>query len=165
MEAGQLERGRSMDVQRLGKRIEDLRQARDWGQQELSHASRVPVPTIYRIEKGTIPNPGIDKVVAIARALDVSVSELLGETPQEDQTARTVYRLVLSLEVVDQLGFIAALARCTADQMRAVQAIVDAFHNHGMVKNGIRVSRMRYAREEVEPDPAPKAHEIDLNHN
>lgn len=116
-----------MDLSQLGKRIQDLRQARNWGTHELSMASGVPVPTIHRIENGTIKNPGIDKVVAIARALSVTVSDLLGEAPTDDAEAREVLRLVTQIKHDNQVGFIANLALATRDQIAALDSVLQTY--------------------------------------
>ncbi len=116
-----------------------MRQARDWGQHDLSMASGVPVPTLYRIEKGDIENPGIDKVVAIAKALGVTTSDLLGELPQEDAQAREIVRVVRSWKHDNQLGLAKLLAQAEPGMLIAVENILYiAMHERrGTTPNGL----------------------------
>lgn len=62
----------------VGKRIQDLRQARDMSQHDLSVASGVDKVKIWRIESGETQSPSIDNIIAIARGLRVSVNEITG---------------------------------------------------------------------------------------
>lgn len=134
----------------VGKRIQDLRQARDWGTHELSMASRVPVPTIHRIENGTIKNPGIDKVIAIARALDVTVSELLGEAPPDTTQARDIERTVMGLRVPNPRAFLAKLAGALENELRLVELMLDGFVENRQGGSGNHNSGGSFIKERIE---------------
>jgi transcriptional regulator with XRE-family HTH domain len=70
---------------KVGKRIEDLRQARDMSQHDLSVASGVDKVTLWRIESGETQNPSIEKIVALAKGLRVPVSEIT-DVEDSDET-------------------------------------------------------------------------------
>ncbi len=59
----------------LGAKIRAEREARDWRIEDLASASKCSFRTIYRIEKGEPVR--LDTVAKIARALGVTLSELL----------------------------------------------------------------------------------------
>lgn len=60
-----------------GARERLKRAVRDFGtQQQLSTASRVPIPTIQKILAGT-GDPGISRILALANALGLSLDEIL----------------------------------------------------------------------------------------
>lgn len=64
----------------IGQRVVKLREARDWGQPELSKASGISIKTISRIENGHVEGRR-DTLRAIAKALEVSRGELEGTPP------------------------------------------------------------------------------------
>jgi transcriptional regulator with XRE-family HTH domain len=64
-----------MKVTRLGVRIKQLREAKDWSQNELSRKAKVDQGLISRLEDG-VGNPGLKTLAAIAKALRVTISEL-----------------------------------------------------------------------------------------
>lgn len=65
---------------RIGQRVIELREARDWGQPELSQASGVSIKTISRIENGHVEGRR-DTLRSIAEALGVTRAELEGFPP------------------------------------------------------------------------------------
>lgn len=74
-----------MQPQGFGARVKDLRQEKGWPQPRLADAVRalgVPVAEgeISRIETGAIKNPGLAKLVGLAKALGTSTDYLLGLT-------------------------------------------------------------------------------------
>jgi transcriptional regulator with XRE-family HTH domain len=64
-----------MKITRLGVRIKQLREAKDWSQNELSRRAKVDQGLISRLEDG-VGNPGLNTLGAIAKALRVTISEL-----------------------------------------------------------------------------------------
>ncbi len=69
-----------------GRKIRELRHAKDWSQLDLANAANIDQATVSRIEAET-KVPRTDTLVAIATALGVSPDVLLGTTtivyPQE----------------------------------------------------------------------------------
>jgi transcriptional regulator with XRE-family HTH domain len=63
----------------LKDRIRELRQARGWNQTDLAARAGLRQGTIANLETGARDNPTQDTLDKLARALDVPVSELLGE--------------------------------------------------------------------------------------
>lgn len=53
----------------------------EWDQSDLARAAKLDQGTISKILNGRTANPGIDALQKIARALDLTVSELIGEVP------------------------------------------------------------------------------------
>lgn len=60
--------------------IKAKRLAKGWTQTELALKSGVPQPTISQIEKGTRKYPTHKNIKRIAKALEVGIEELDGET-------------------------------------------------------------------------------------
>lgn len=66
----------------LGPNVARLRKERGWSQEDLAHESGVmPFTAISKIERG-IRNPTVTTTERLARALGVSIGELLGERPR-----------------------------------------------------------------------------------
>jgi transcriptional regulator with XRE-family HTH domain len=63
----------------IGKRIRALREERGLTQREVARRARLTPSGVGFIEHGQTRNPSAETVVAIARALGVSVAELLRE--------------------------------------------------------------------------------------
>lgn len=61
--------------ERLGKRIRHLRRAKGMTQEELAFESKIDYSYVNEIEAGK-RNPSVERVHAIAKALDVSIKEL-----------------------------------------------------------------------------------------
>lgn len=60
---------------KVGKRIRQLRQERDWSQTELGFQSELDKSVIQRIERGS-DNSTLKTLLKIANALDVEFKEL-----------------------------------------------------------------------------------------
>lgn len=60
----------------FGQRIKQLRTDRGWSQAGLSHIAEIDPGYVGKIERGET-NPGLTYMVAIARAFDMPVWELL----------------------------------------------------------------------------------------
>lgn len=59
----------------LGKRITQLREARDWSQAELARRVGVERTTLLRWEKGTLPPLG--RLIDLSRVLETTLDELI----------------------------------------------------------------------------------------
>ncbi|KUK98739.1 MAG: transcriptional regulator, XRE family [Parcubacteria bacterium 32_520] len=62
---------------KISKNIKKLRQAKGLSQDRLSKAADVSYNSIIKLETGGITNPTIETLQKIAKALDVSVDDLL----------------------------------------------------------------------------------------
>lgn len=60
------------------KNLVKLRKERDWSQEKLAVESGISYNTIIKIERSGIKNPKIETVIKLARALGVSIDELVG---------------------------------------------------------------------------------------
>lgn len=54
--------------------VKDARLSRKLSQQELSEQTRIPRPWISQLEQGRIQNPGLDRCLALCKALEISMS-------------------------------------------------------------------------------------------
>lgn len=66
-----------MKIERIGQVIRRFREAKDWTLEDLARAADIPVSTITKIEHGDIKNPSIEKIAKIAKALGVTVDNLI----------------------------------------------------------------------------------------
>lgn len=82
----------------FGVRIAQLRQDKNWSQEELGFESGMARNTIQRIEDGAIPK--VDKVVPLCSALEVTPNELFGY--EEDLTFGLDPMLAASLREIAQ---------------------------------------------------------------
>lgn len=64
-------------TKRLKVRLQRLRAAKGWTQIDLAKKARVTQPLISQLEAGTKPTPSVVHIMRIARALGVTVEELL----------------------------------------------------------------------------------------
>ena len=62
---------------KISKNIKKLRQAKGLSQDRLSKLADVSYNSIIKLETGGITNPTIDTLSKIAKALDVSVDDLI----------------------------------------------------------------------------------------
>ena len=61
----------------IGKNIKKFRQDKGLSQDRLSKLADLSLNTVVKIELGESPNPTIETIQRIAKALDVSVDDLL----------------------------------------------------------------------------------------
>ena len=61
----------------IGKNIKQLRQEKGLSQDRLSKLADLSLNTVVKIELDESPNPTIETIQKIAKALDVSVDDLL----------------------------------------------------------------------------------------
>ena len=64
-----------------GRKIRELRHAKNWSQHDLANAANIDQATVSRIESET-KVPRTDTLIAIATALGVSPEVLLGASPE-----------------------------------------------------------------------------------
>ena len=62
---------------KLGKKIKKLRNDLGLSQDELARKADVPYTTLTKIETGVIKKPSVYVVAKIAKALNISIEELL----------------------------------------------------------------------------------------
>ncbi|MDD5773240.1 MAG: helix-turn-helix transcriptional regulator [bacterium] len=59
------------------KNLTKIRKEKGWSQEKLAVESGISYNTIIKIERGGIKNPRIDTVIKIAKALGISIDELV----------------------------------------------------------------------------------------
>lgn len=62
---------------KIGKNIKKLRQEKGISQDRLSKLADLSLNTVVTVESGLNPNPTIETLTRIARALDVGVDDLI----------------------------------------------------------------------------------------
>jgi transcriptional regulator with XRE-family HTH domain len=66
-----------MSPRRLGLSIRRLREAKGWDQKELARRAAISQPYLSQLETGSRPDPAISVVRKVAKALGVSLDELV----------------------------------------------------------------------------------------
>lgn len=61
----------------LGKKIKELRLKKGFSQDELARKADVPYTTLTKIEVGVIKKPSVFVVAKIAKALNISLDQLI----------------------------------------------------------------------------------------
>jgi len=69
----------SKDLPIIAKKIKKYRNALGISQDKLSKLADITFHTIAKIESGSTSNPGIETVIKIAKALNVSLDDLIKE--------------------------------------------------------------------------------------
>src|SRR4051812_10057612 len=85
----------------LKDRLKELREAKGWTQGQLSTYSGVERPLISKIETGLTKNPGADKLMKLAKALDVSVDSLIDAKREPAEAELDDLVIYLSASKVD----------------------------------------------------------------
>lgn len=67
----------SREISQIGKNIKKLRKQKGLSQDRLSKLADISYNTVIKLESGGIINPSIDTLQKLAKALDVSVDNLL----------------------------------------------------------------------------------------
>ena len=67
----------STQVNKLGKKIQKLRKELGLSQDEFARKADIPYTTLTKIETGVIKKPSVFVVAKVAKALDISVDDLL----------------------------------------------------------------------------------------
>ena len=60
------------------KNLAKIRKAKGWSQEKLAVEAGVSYNTIIKIERGGIKNPKIETVIKMAKALGISLDEIVG---------------------------------------------------------------------------------------
>ena len=90
----------------LAMRLQNLRTAKQQSLQEVADAIGASKAYIWELEKGTAKNPSIELVRKLADYFEVSISRLVGESPDEDgddEDLLVIYRQLKSLDLRDRL--------------------------------------------------------------
>ncbi|USI77706.1 helix-turn-helix domain-containing protein [Sphingopyxis sp. USTB-05] len=90
----------------LAMRLQNLRTAKQQSLQEVADAIGASKAHIWELEKGTAKNPSIELVRKLADYFEVSISRLVGESPDEDgddERLLVIYRQLKSLDLRDRL--------------------------------------------------------------
>ena len=67
----------SREISKIGKNLKKLRKQKDLSQDRLSKLADVSYNTVIKLESGGITNPTIETLEKIAKALGISVDDLL----------------------------------------------------------------------------------------
>jgi transcriptional regulator with XRE-family HTH domain len=59
------------------KNLSKIRKEKGWSQEKLAQEAGISYNTVIKIERGGIKNPKIETVVKLAKALDVTLDELV----------------------------------------------------------------------------------------
>ena len=66
-----------METNQLGKKIKKLRQKLNLSQEDFARKADVPYTTLTKIETGVIKKPSVFVVSKIAKALNISIENLI----------------------------------------------------------------------------------------
>lgn len=61
----------------IGEKIRSYRTKKNLSQEKLARLAEVSIATITKLEAGETPNPGIETVIRIAKALEASLDDLI----------------------------------------------------------------------------------------
>jgi len=59
------------------KNLKKLRQKKGWSQEKLAKEADISYNTLIKIERGRIKNPKLETLIKLAKALGVSIDELV----------------------------------------------------------------------------------------
>ena len=106
----------------LGARVRVLREERGLSLRELARRAEVQVSDISRLERGLTGQPRLALGIALARALGLTLSELLGEveaSPERAPPAPALLELRLALEAIGREATrVARIAETAAASLR-----------------------------------------------
>lgn len=88
----------------IGERIKELRNNKHFTAKELSVLSGIPEKSIYKIESGGVKDPRISSIVALAKGLDCSIDQIVGDV-------RTSDVIVQAIELITDSGTYSAVER------------------------------------------------------
>ena len=60
------------------KNLSKIRKQKGWSQEKLAQGAGISYNTLIKIERKGIENPKIETVIKLAKALDVTIDELVG---------------------------------------------------------------------------------------
>ena len=70
----------------FSRRLQRLREKKDWTQQELAAQAGVPYMTIWRLERGAHDYPRVDIAKKLARTFGVTLDYLLGMYEEDTES-------------------------------------------------------------------------------
>jgi transcriptional regulator with XRE-family HTH domain len=70
----------------IGKNIKKLRQEKGISQDKLSKLADISLNTVVKIELDQSPNPTLETIQKLAKALDVSLNDLISLVPESNAT-------------------------------------------------------------------------------
>ncbi|MEH6535943.1 MAG: helix-turn-helix domain-containing protein [Psychroserpens sp.] len=88
----------------IGKKVEDFRRRKGFSQDRLAQESKLSLRTIQRLESN-MANPSGYTLIAIAKILEIDVSELQTEITKE-KTENDIYDLLNRINVYGLLGIV-----------------------------------------------------------
>jgi len=68
----------------IGERVKRLRERRGWSQRMLGMKATTSGSYISQLEGGLLPRPGMDQLRRIALALEVTLEEVIGDSPIDE---------------------------------------------------------------------------------
>ena len=83
----------------LGARVRTLRERRALSLRELARRAGVQVSDVSRLERGLTRQPRLTLALALAQALDVRLSQLVGEPPAEGEAPPTEVPAIAELRL------------------------------------------------------------------
>lgn len=107
----------------FANRLIQLRKAKGITQTELARSSGVSQRVVAMYET-TIKNPTADTVLRLARALDLSVDQLMGRRPVKVKEAVN-RRTLLKAKMLEQLP---------AEDQKTVERMIESLHSHAAKK-------------------------------
>lgn len=122
-----------MNIELLGKRIQNARQLRGVTMDQLARRIGVNKSTIQRYEKGLIRSPKLPVVRAMAEALEVSDLWLTGESSDIEPVPgdSEITRYLTLLETRPELRSLLKTAEnANVEQVQAVVDFLSAFRSH-----------------------------------
>jgi transcriptional regulator with XRE-family HTH domain len=151
------------DLDHLRTHLQRVLEERQLSPAELAAIAIVPLSTVTRILDGKVKNPGIDVVISLAKALGVTVSELVGEDPPEGQGGITS----LTTEGEDQDGILRDLTRLLSDEgIHLVSCFGTSRGNRARVVLNIatvQAEQLRRIRTRIRQTPTVRAMKITDN--
>lgn len=85
--------------------VKDARLSRKLSQQELSEQTRIPRPWISQLEQGRIRNPGLDRCLALCKALGISMGAEYSAPVPEQLAGRRFDALTHGSGAAHQVGW------------------------------------------------------------
>lgn len=144
-------------LESLRVRLRAAMDERNWMAVDLASIARVPLTSVTRLLDGSVKSPGIDTLLSLAQALDLSVSELLGDrvevssaTPMRS-VAEFVSELINRWAAVDSGGevpYISVLVT-VGDRKGLLSDIAGAFKNQKVNIHSSFSGRSRVGRAQV----------------
>lgn len=117
----------------LGKRIEALISASGYSRTGLASATGVPVTTLKRLVTEASPNPRLETLTALSKALGVSIAELLeGDAPTKGHAPMEREALVKEVDAFkEEVSVAAARGALRHEDITLLRSVMD----HAVAKN------------------------------